>query len=38
MPSIIVSKQQLAEIDGRTLPAAQIRWLERQKWSYAIGG
>ncbi|WP_377705866.1 DUF4224 domain-containing protein [Pseudoduganella sp. UC29_71] len=34
---LTLTATELASLTGRTQPAAQIRWLDRQKWSYEIG-
>lgn len=34
---LTITAEELAALIGRTQPAAQIRWLESQKWAYAVG-
>ncbi len=35
---LTITTQDLAEITGRTQPAAQIRWLKARGWLFEIGG
>ena len=34
---MLLTVEDLSVLTGRTQPAAQIRWLESQKWIYGIG-
>lgn len=34
---LTLTTEDLATLTGRSQPAAQIRWLEGQKWAYVIG-
>lgn len=34
---LTISAEDLTALTGRSQPAAQIRWLEGQKWTYAVG-
>lgn len=34
---LMLTAKELAALTGRTQPAAQVRWLQSQKWAYAIG-
>lgn len=34
---ITLTSQELANLTGRTQPAAQIRWLADRSWLYEIG-
>jgi len=34
---LTLTVEELVALTGRTQPAAQIRWLESQKWAYVTG-